>query len=276
MMFVRLGERLIRRYSTYILTVFLCICIYITYNVGNAILNVPTIIVVTPTHYRLERIADMTRLSQTLMHVRNIHWIVIEDANRTVDLVERILQRSRIPYVYFYSNSEPGMPKRGWTHRNMGLKYIRKNYANFGYPGVVYFADDDNTYDQRLFDKYIRNVKTIGIWAVGLVGNALIEAPHVVNETIVSWDVVYNPNRKFATDMAGFAINLDLILRTNASFHKECKKLTAESCFLDQFKIPKSQVQPFGYNDVPKEVLVWHTKTKSSGSKGSKHGYDME
>lgn len=34
------------------------------------------------------------------------------------------------------------------------------------------------------------------------------------NGTIVSWDVVYAPKRKFATDMAGFAVNLDLILGT--------------------------------------------------------------
>ncbi|VDK61416.1 unnamed protein product, partial [Gongylonema pulchrum] len=49
---------------------------------------------------------------------------------------------------------------------------------------------------------------------VGLAGTALVEAPHVVNGTIVSWDVVYAPRRKFATDMAGFAVNLDLILST--------------------------------------------------------------
>lgn len=57
--------------------------------------------------------------------------------------------------------------ERGWTHRNMGLEYIRKNYNNFNRNAVVYFADDDNSYDIRLFEKYIKNVKTIGIWAVG-------------------------------------------------------------------------------------------------------------
>ena len=49
----------------------------------------------------------------------------------------------------------------------MGLVYVRKNYKNYERPGVVYFADDDNSYDVRLFNNYIRHVKTIGIWAVG-------------------------------------------------------------------------------------------------------------
>lgn len=48
----------------------------------------------------------------------------------------------------------------------------------------------------------------------GLAGAAKVEAPHVENGTIVGWDVVYAPKRKFASDMAGFAVNLKLILTT--------------------------------------------------------------
>ena len=63
--------------------------------------------------------------------------------------------------IYYY------FLERGWTHRNMGLEYIRKHYKNYHKEAVVYFADDDNSYDVRLFDKYIRKVKTIGVWPVG-------------------------------------------------------------------------------------------------------------
>lgn len=56
----------------------------------------------------------------------------------------------------------------GWTPRNHGLKYVRKHYQNYSGNAIVYFGDDDNTYDYRLFDKYIRKVKGLGIWAVGL------------------------------------------------------------------------------------------------------------
>lgn len=49
-----------------------------------------------------------------------------------------------------------------------------------------------------------------------------------------------------------------------------------EDCFLQQFKIPKEKVQPFGWDSTPKEILVWHTKTGSSQAKGSDNGYVFE
>ncbi|KAI1720159.1 glycosyltransferase family 43 domain-containing protein [Ditylenchus destructor] len=267
---------LTRRILSLALTITLLVAIWKTYEWGQQLNNDTIIIIITPTHKRPERFADMTRFSQTLMHIKGIHWVVIEDGNHTVPAVERILQRSKIPYTYFYTTTMPGFPKRGWTHRNMGLEYIRKHYRDYNRNAVVYFADDDNSYDIRLFDKYIKNVKTIGVWAVGLAGAALVEAPHVENGQITKWDVVYAPMRRFATDMAGFAVNLNLILNTNATFHSGCVKVSPESCFLAQFGIPKEKVEPFGYNDDPKEVLVWHTKTRNIGTKGDSHGYVVE
>ncbi|CAD5210183.1 unnamed protein product [Bursaphelenchus okinawaensis] len=265
-----------KKLTNLLTTLFLLYCIYKVLVWSENIRNETTIIVITPTHKRPERLADMTRFSQTLMHIKNLHWVVIEDSNATVPAVERILQRTGLPYTYFFTNTEPGFPRRGWTHRNMGLQYVRKNYRDYGRNAVVYFGDDDNSYDIRLFNEYIRNVKSIGFWAVGLAGSALVEAPHVENGVITKFNVVYAPSRKFATDMAGFAINLKLILKYEASFHKGCVRVSPESCFLSQFKLNRSQVEPFGHDREPKEILVWHTKTKNIGTKGSNHGYITE
>lgn len=40
---------------------------------------------------------------------------------------------------------------RGVSNRNKGLQWIRQNFVDAN--GVIYFADDDNTYDLRLFDE---------------------------------------------------------------------------------------------------------------------------
>lgn len=42
-----------------------------------------------------------------------------------------------------------GAKPKGVANRNLGLKWIRQNAID----GVVYFADDDNTYDVRLFNE---------------------------------------------------------------------------------------------------------------------------
>lgn len=38
---------------------------------------------------------------------------------------------------------------RGVSNRNRGLEWIRANSSE----GVLYFADDDNTYDVEIFDE---------------------------------------------------------------------------------------------------------------------------
>ncbi|KAH7726339.1 Glycosyltransferase family 43 protein [Aphelenchoides avenae] len=250
-------------------------------SLGNTVdrnVNQTLIIVITPTYKRLERLADMTRLSQTLMHIKDLSWVVVEDGNETSLPVERILERSGIDYVYFPVPRDPDSPHRGdpAKQRDTALSYVMDTYAN-DTTAVVYFADDDNSYDLRLFDKYIRNVKTIGLWAVGLVGGALVEAPHVENDTITKWDVLYLPGRSFAVDMAGFAVSIDLIRRTNASFHHAgCHEVDPEPCFLSRLGVPKEKAQAFGYDEEPKDVLVWHTKTGGSGSAGGNYGYITE
>ncbi|KAI6218489.1 Galactosylgalactosylxylosylprotein 3-beta-glucuronosyltransferase [Aphelenchoides fujianensis] len=236
----------------------------------------PTVFVITPTFARPERFADMTRLTQTLMHVSNLFWIVVEDGNKTSPIVERMLDRSGIKHVYLNTTNTSKLPRRGWAQRNFALEYLRKNYANDERGGVVYFADDDNSYDIRLFDEYIRKVTTIGLWAVGLSGMAKVESPHVENGVITKWDVIYNPRRKFATDMAGFAVHIGMILNSNASFGKQCIGKDPENCFLQQFNLPASEAEPFGFDAEPKEVLVWHTKTAAASARGDAHGYAFE
>lgn len=56
------------------------------------------IYIITPTYRRAEQIAELTRMAQTLMHVQNLHWLVIEDAENKTQLVSELLKRSGISH----------------------------------------------------------------------------------------------------------------------------------------------------------------------------------
>ena len=122
--------------------------------------NLPYIYVVTPTKIRFEQKADLTRLSYTLRHVPNLHWIVIEDSAYKTLLVEKFLLNSKLPYTHLVASTpevhklketDPNWLKpRGVPQRNAGIKWLREKATK---DGVVYFADDDNTYDLQIFEE---------------------------------------------------------------------------------------------------------------------------
>ncbi|CAD5227733.1 unnamed protein product [Bursaphelenchus xylophilus] len=238
--------------------------------------NEPKIFVITPTYARPERMADLTMLAQVLMHVKNLHWLVVEDGGRIAEPVARLLQRSNIEHTYFSAVTPDYLPKRGWAQRNAALFHLRDQYINYKDQALVYFADDDNSYDHRVFHEYIRKVKRLGVWAVGLAGTSRVEAPRVENNTVVGWDVYYRPHRKYAVDMAGFAVSLRLVLRSLALFGKECVGHDPEDCFLRQLSVPMNELEPFGCDNDPKDILVWHTKTVVSKMRGETYGYVFE
>ena len=121
------------------------------------------IFIVTPTYARPVQKAELTRLSQTLMLVPNIHWIVVEDRANTSSLVSKLLVNSGLPHTHLTSltpdidkleDDDPRWSKpRGVSQRNTALHWLRSKYKNTSASGVLYFADDDNTYDIRLFEE---------------------------------------------------------------------------------------------------------------------------
>ena len=124
--------------------------------------EMPTIYLITPTYARLTQKADLTRLSQTLLHVPGLHWILVEDSKQKTDLVSRFLANCgvsnthlavRTPRELITKEGDPRWLKaRGVEQRNLGLRWIRENFE-MNPNGVVYFADDDNTYDLKLFEQ---------------------------------------------------------------------------------------------------------------------------
>ena len=118
----------------------------------------PTIFVITPTYARLTQKSDLTSVCHTLSHVQNLVWIVIEDSDHRSELVEKLLQRCNAPSVHlnavtpkYYKDSK--WKPRGVLQRNAGLSWIREHHTVDNCSGIVYFGDDDNSYDLRLFEK---------------------------------------------------------------------------------------------------------------------------
>ena len=131
--------------------------------------NTNTIYMITPTYTRWTQKADLTRLCQTLMHVPKLHWIVVEDSEQKTRLVTRFLSRCRVKSTHLNTRTaqhlrlkenEPVWRKnRGVEQRNLALDWLRNAAAGGTLPrqrtggGVVYFGDDDNTYDLEIFEE---------------------------------------------------------------------------------------------------------------------------
>ena len=117
----------------------------------NVSSQLPYIYVITPTYTRMVQKAELTRLSQTLRLVHNLHWILVEDSKNKTELVTNFLVQCNLSYTHLaVTKAKKDITRRGVLQRNAGLMWLRENAR---VNGVVYFADDDNTYDVRLFEE---------------------------------------------------------------------------------------------------------------------------
>lgn len=99
----------------------------------------------------------MTSVCITLMHIPNLVWIVVEDSEHKTELVTNLLARCAVSSVHLtavtpaYYKRDKWKP-RGVLQRNAGLSWLREHFSHRNCSGVVYFGDDDNSYDLRVFD----------------------------------------------------------------------------------------------------------------------------
>ncbi|XP_013874498.1 galactosylgalactosylxylosylprotein 3-beta-glucuronosyltransferase 3 [Austrofundulus limnaeus] len=231
--------------------------------------SLPTIFVITPTYARLVQKAELTRMSQTFLHVPQLHWIVVEDSPRRTPLVAELLRKSGLTYTHLHvatakerklQEGDPSWLKpRGVEQRNEGLRWLREDRRDQNQQGVVYFADDDNTYSLQLFEE-MRNTQRVSVWPVGLVGGMKYESPVVEGGKVVRFHTGWRPNRPFPMDMAGFAVSLKLVLADpKACFDGEAPMGFLESSFLKGL-VTLDELEPKAENCT--KVLVWHTRTE--------------
>lgn len=102
----------------------------------TAVPGLPWVFAITPTYARPTQAADMTRLAQTLMHVRNLHWVVVEDAAALNGGLARMLLNTGISFSYVYKKTSDELVNdpmernpllkrpRGVEQRNFALAMI--------------------------------------------------------------------------------------------------------------------------------------------------------
>ncbi|XP_054656161.1 galactosylgalactosylxylosylprotein 3-beta-glucuronosyltransferase 3 [Dunckerocampus dactyliophorus] len=229
--------------------------------------SLPTIFVITPTYARLVQKAELTRLSQTFLHVPQLHWIIVEDSDHKTALVRDLLAKSGLTYTHLHvatakerklQEGDPNWLKpRGVEQRNEALRWLREK--THSQQGVVYFADDDNTYSLQLFEE-MRNTQRVSVWPVGLVGGMKYEKPVVEGGKVVRFHTGWRPSRPFPMDMAGFAVSLKLVLANPDSWFDGMAPMGfLESSFL-QGLVTMDQLEPKAEDC--SLVLVWHTRTE--------------
>ncbi|XP_041446998.1 galactosylgalactosylxylosylprotein 3-beta-glucuronosyltransferase 1 [Xenopus laevis] len=263
----------------YPIGILLCLCLYyaisvFTWNKLSESDSLPIIFAITPTYPRHVQKAELTRIANTFRQIPAFHWIVVEDTNNKTSLVTNFLKSSGIQHTQLCVKTPPAVTKaRGTLQRNVGLSWLRETFQLTEAPsGVVYFADDDNTYSLKIFEE-MRYTKKVSVWPVGFAGGLRYESL-VLNDAgkVKQWRVRYDPSRPFAIDMAGFAVNLDVILeKRHAIFRLDVRPGYQESSLLQDLAT-MGELEPKADNCT--KVLVWHTKTQNPNVSGDRNFTD--
>lgn len=124
---------------------------------GRHILEVSTVTsrtlyIITATTSRSAQPPDLTRMAQTLRLVNNVHWVIVENATETSPWLLDLLVHNGLKHTVMTCPAPP--PSRGREdtsqQKNCGLTWLRSNNIS---QGVIYFGDDGNAYDYRLFEE---------------------------------------------------------------------------------------------------------------------------
>ncbi|EDS29606.1 galactosylgalactosylxylosylprotein 3-beta-glucuronosyltransferase P [Culex quinquefasciatus] len=224
--------------------------------------QLPPLYIITPTYRRPEQLAEITRLGYTLKHVPNLFWLIVEDAESRTESVTRLLRQIDVPFVHLTAPMPAKYRKlkvkpRGVSNRNRGLQWIRANATE----GVLYFADDDNTYNLQIFEQ-MRHIRKVGMWPVGLISKYGVSSPIVANGTISGFYDGWIGGRKYPIDMAGFAVSVKFLL-SRPKAEMPFKAGYEEDGFLRSLDpLDMKEIDLLASNCT--EILTWHTQSKKN------------
>ncbi|XP_018430958.1 PREDICTED: galactosylgalactosylxylosylprotein 3-beta-glucuronosyltransferase 1-like [Nanorana parkeri] len=119
----------------------------------------------------------------------------------------------------------------------------------------------------------MRYTKKVSVWPVAFVGGLRYESVKVNMEgKVAGWFVKFFPSRSFAIDMAGFAINLKLILEKRTAIFRLDVAAGYQEPSLLQDLVTMEELEPKADNCT--KILVWHTKTQTPNLRNDKNFTD--
>lgn len=266
--------------------------------------------IITPTKQSTVRLADLTRLSQTVAHVPNVYWIVVESGSEADLSVWELLHRKErtlgVHYAYIACERDPQENTRGFSERDGALQWlldkvwpepmddgIGKNYhlkheegadlprcettckllkqsskphIKKGEFGMVYFADDDNSYDSDLLNEIRLYGRYISMFPVGGM-EAGFATPVVLltNSSLLGLYSGWQGQRVWPTDTAEFAVDLQYMYDLNnnrSAWYVPCHspRNYGEEGMLLRFGWPEDNKFTILSNNA-QLIRVWHVKT---------------
>lgn len=105
----------------------------------------------------------------------------------------------------------------------------------------------------------MRKIRKVGVWPVGLVGGLMVEKPICDNATnkVIGFNAAWKPDRPFPIDMAGFAINLKLLLEnSHAVFSYDVQSGYQESEILRQI-VTRDELEPLADSCTKVSISNW-------------------
>ncbi|CAD5228153.1 unnamed protein product [Bursaphelenchus xylophilus] len=206
------------------------------------------------------------------MSVPNHFWLLIEDNNTTAAVVRKALEDKPIKYAYI-AHPNDGLPCNGWSQYNRAFDYIRQNRDRFDPNAVVYLGNDNDAYGLDLFEQYVRPVKRIGVWPVGIT-NYLLQLPRVSNGNVVGFAKTLKAANHLGVYFGGFAFHISYLLYNNVKLTTDCAGLYGEECLLKQLKISMEDYEPYGISATKQNVQMWRRTTPTMFNRNfPKFGY---
>lgn len=194
--------------------------------------------------------------------------MVSEDRNSTTKAVAELLHASGLQYTQLAAARPQELVGkvigRGVFNRRAALSWIREHGSD---EGAVYFADDDNSYDTRIFEE-IRKTRGVSVFPVGLVLKYGVSSPILRDGKVTGFYDAFQAGRKFAMDMAGFSVSVRLLRsRPEATFPAQVSYL--EEGFVRSLGVERTELEPRAEHCT--RVWVWHTRTEKAHAAKLEH-----